>query len=119
VLGADPVVDRDAAWHRDPEIVRTAKSVKLRGVRTVRLLAVGALPSFAGVSSDLARSTLLVAPSMENVGCAYEAAKQGGIVGRLKQAGLMVSAGVTFARLFFLPAKRHELPREILMQPAW
>ena len=48
-----------------------------------------------------------------------EAAKRGGIAARLKQAGLMLTAGVTFARLFLLPAKQNALPREILMQPAW
>ena len=47
------------------------------------------------------------------------AAKQGGVIGKLKQAGLMLRAGATFARLFVLPAKRHELPRQVLMQPAW
>ena len=48
-----------------------------------------------------------------------EAEKRGGIVGKLKQAGLMLDAAATFARLFMLPAKQNELPREILMQPAW
>jgi magnesium-protoporphyrin IX monomethyl ester (oxidative) cyclase len=47
------------------------------------------------------------------------AAKQGGIGGKLKQAGLMISAGFTFARLFFVAPKQHELPPETLMQPAW
>ena len=47
------------------------------------------------------------------------AGKQGGVVGRLKQAGLAVSAAFTLGRLYLLPPKRHELPRQILMQPAW
>ena len=47
------------------------------------------------------------------------AKKRGGIGGRLKQIGLTLEAGATFIKLFLLPVKRNELPREILMQPAW
>jgi magnesium-protoporphyrin IX monomethyl ester (oxidative) cyclase len=47
------------------------------------------------------------------------AAARGGVVGYLKRIGLTVSAGLTVARLFFLPAKRNELPQQILTQPAW
>ena len=47
------------------------------------------------------------------------ARKQGGIIGRLKRIGLTLEAGATFLRLFLLPVKSNELPREILMQPAW
>ena len=49
-----------------------------------------------------------------------DAAKaQGGVVGKLKQAGLAVSGAVTFARLYFLPVKRHALPQDVRMVPAW
>jgi magnesium-protoporphyrin IX monomethyl ester (oxidative) cyclase len=47
------------------------------------------------------------------------AAKQGGIVGRLKQAGIALAGAATFARLFMLRPKHNELPRNILTQPAW
>ena len=49
-----------------------------------------------------------------------DAAKaQGGIVGKLKQAGLAVQGAVTFARLYFLPVKRHDLPQQVRVVPAW
>ena len=49
-----------------------------------------------------------------------DAAKaQGGVVGKLKQAGLAMSGAVTFARLYFLPVKRHALPQDVRMVPAW
>jgi magnesium-protoporphyrin IX monomethyl ester (oxidative) cyclase len=44
---------------------------------------------------------------------------EGGVTGRLKRLGLGVSAAATFARLYMLPVKRNELPRRVLMQPAW
>ena len=47
------------------------------------------------------------------------AARQGGIAGRVKRLGLGIRAATVFARLFMLPVKRNELPRQILMQPAW
>jgi len=47
------------------------------------------------------------------------ATKQGGVGGKLRKAGLMLSAGVTFVRLFLIAPKQHELPPETLMQPAW
>jgi magnesium-protoporphyrin IX monomethyl ester (oxidative) cyclase len=51
---------------------------------------------------------------------ALTAAKaQGGIGGLFKQAMLSVSGAVTFARLYFIPVKRHELPEQIRMVPAW
>ncbi len=49
-----------------------------------------------------------------------EAAKaQGGVVGKIKQAGLAVAGLTTFARLYFLPVKRHELPQQVRVAPAW
>ena len=51
---------------------------------------------------------------------AMTAAKaQGGIVGLIKQGVLSISGVVTFARLYFMPVKRHELPEQIRMVPAW
>ena len=48
-----------------------------------------------------------------------EAKARGGVVGKLKQLVLPMAAVATFAKLFFIPAKPNDLPREIRMQPAW
>ncbi len=48
-----------------------------------------------------------------------EAKRRGGIVGLVKRAGLMAAAGVTFARLYFLPAKQNALPAASRLEPVW
>ncbi len=48
-----------------------------------------------------------------------EAKARGGILGRLRQAGLAVAAAATFARLYLLPVKPNELPRQARLAPAW
>jgi magnesium-protoporphyrin IX monomethyl ester (oxidative) cyclase len=49
-----------------------------------------------------------------------DAAKaRGGVVGRLQQAGLAVAGALTFARLYLLPVKRHTLPQQVRVAPAW
>jgi magnesium-protoporphyrin IX monomethyl ester (oxidative) cyclase len=49
-----------------------------------------------------------------------EAAKaRGGLFGRLAQGGIAVAAAATFARLYLLPVRRHELPQQVRMAPAW
>jgi magnesium-protoporphyrin IX monomethyl ester (oxidative) cyclase len=48
-----------------------------------------------------------------------EAKARGGLVGKLKQAGLALAGVATFARLYFLPVKRHALPEQVRMAPAW
>ncbi|WP_439106981.1 magnesium-protoporphyrin IX monomethyl ester (oxidative) cyclase [Congregibacter sp.] len=47
------------------------------------------------------------------------AKERGGIIGQLKVAGLAISAGLTFARLYCLPAEHHELPADFRMEPTW
>lgn len=45
--------------------------------------------------------------------------KRGGIVGRLQQGWGYARAAVTFGRLYLLPVKRHDLPEQIRVAPAW
>lgn len=44
---------------------------------------------------------------------------EGGLLGKLKRAGLGLAAAAVFARLFVLPVKRTALPDNVLMAPAW
>ena len=48
-----------------------------------------------------------------------EAEKAGGIMGKVRKAGLGVAAAVGFARLYFIPAKRNDLPAQVRLAPAW
>ena len=48
-----------------------------------------------------------------------DAREKGGLLSKVKRAGLAGKAALTFARLFLLPVKPNALPREICMQPAW
>jgi len=50
---------------------------------------------------------------------AEQARERGGLWGGLQRALWMGAAGLTFARLFCLPVKRHELPQSIRTAPAW
>lgn len=47
------------------------------------------------------------------------AKKQGGVMGRLKTAGLGTQAAVTLLRLYFHPTKSNELPDSSRLVPAW
>jgi magnesium-protoporphyrin IX monomethyl ester (oxidative) cyclase len=42
-----------------------------------------------------------------------------GFLRKLSKASLAVSAAVVFARLYILPSKKNELPREIRLEPIW
>jgi magnesium-protoporphyrin IX monomethyl ester (oxidative) cyclase len=44
---------------------------------------------------------------------------RGGLLGKVSKACLAVSAAVVFARLYILPSKKNELPREIRLEPIW
>lgn len=44
---------------------------------------------------------------------------EGGILGRIKQAGLGLAAAAVFVRLYLLPVKKTELPATTLLAPAW
>jgi magnesium-protoporphyrin IX monomethyl ester (oxidative) cyclase len=47
------------------------------------------------------------------------AKKQGGLMGRLKQVWLNGRAAATFARLYVIPVRQHELPPNVLLSPVW
>ncbi len=48
-----------------------------------------------------------------------QAKARGGLGGKLTQAWCAAQAAVTFARLYLLPVKRHALPQQVRMAPAW
>jgi len=66
-------------------------------------------PKFARGLEDLCR--------IAKAGEAADA--RGGLMGKVSKAWFAVSAGVVFARLYILPSKKNELPREIRLQPIW
>ena len=57
---------------------------------------------------------------LRRLSVASDAAKaRGGLLGRVKQAGCACAAAATFARLYCLPVRRHELPGHVGLVPAW
>lgn len=57
---------------------------------------------------------------LRRISVATEAAKQrGGVFGAVKRVGLAAAAGVTFVRLFCLPAKPNVLPQNVRLAPTW
>ena len=57
---------------------------------------------------------------LREINIATQAAKQrGGVLGKLKQAGLSANAALVFARLYVLPTKPNQLPENVRMAPAW
>jgi len=55
----------------------------------------------------------------EIVEATEDAKEQGGVMGRLKRFGLGVSGAMTFLRLYMIPVKSHELPKDIRLAAAW
>jgi magnesium-protoporphyrin IX monomethyl ester (oxidative) cyclase len=47
------------------------------------------------------------------------AREQGGIIGRVKRAGLALAAAAVFLRLMALPVQNNELPADVRMAPTW
>ena len=47
------------------------------------------------------------------------AKEQGGVMGRIKRAGLAVRGALVFARLYLLPTRANEAPSQVLAAPAW
>jgi magnesium-protoporphyrin IX monomethyl ester (oxidative) cyclase len=48
-----------------------------------------------------------------------DAQAQGGFVGKLRQVGCAVAAGLAFGRLYLLPSKPNALPVDIRLAPVW
>jgi magnesium-protoporphyrin IX monomethyl ester (oxidative) cyclase len=44
---------------------------------------------------------------------------RGGVLAKLKVAGIALAVGATFVRLYFLPVKRNVLPEQVCMRPVW
>jgi magnesium-protoporphyrin IX monomethyl ester (oxidative) cyclase len=50
---------------------------------------------------------------------ADRAKARGGVAGALTRAGCAVAAAATFARLYAMPVRRHRLPEQVRVAPAW
>ena len=50
---------------------------------------------------------------------ADKAKQRGGMIGRVKRAGLAVAGAAVFARLYLLPAKTNRAPGQVRLAPAW
>jgi magnesium-protoporphyrin IX monomethyl ester (oxidative) cyclase len=44
---------------------------------------------------------------------------RGGLLGALKNVALTLDAGVTFVRMYALPAKHEALPGQVRLAPSW
>ncbi len=84
------------------------------------------------ITSEISRQVFPVTPDIDHpafrhglarlfeISTAMTAAKaEGGVLNAVRRAGLALSGVATFARLYFLPVRRHALPERIRMQPAW
>lgn len=49
----------------------------------------------------------------------YSAKAEGGVLSKLTQAKCAVQAVAWYARMYFVPVKRHDLPATVRMAPAW
>jgi phytoene dehydrogenase-like protein len=82
ISGADPrraLFTQVDPVHLPPETVRAVRHVKLRGIRAFACFAVNAAPSFRGLSAELAKAPLYLAPSLDALEQAFDAAKHGGL----------------------------------------
>ena len=57
---------------------------------------------------------------LSRIAAASERAKaQGGITGWIRRGALAAAGAAVFARLYLLPVKRHALPQQVRVAPAW
>jgi magnesium-protoporphyrin IX monomethyl ester (oxidative) cyclase len=47
------------------------------------------------------------------------AKKKGGLGSLVSRLGLSAVAGITFAKLYFIPVNKNELPKRVMMAPSW
>jgi magnesium-protoporphyrin IX monomethyl ester (oxidative) cyclase len=84
------------------------------------------------ITSDIARQVFPVELDIDNpsfraglermrrITVAMAAARaQGGVIGRIRRAGLTAAAAATFVRLYLLPVRHTVAPRQVRMAPAW
>jgi magnesium-protoporphyrin IX monomethyl ester (oxidative) cyclase len=57
---------------------------------------------------------------LRKIAAASDAARvRGGAIGALKRLGCGIAAAAVFGRLYLLPVRRHDLPAQVRMAPAW
>ena len=84
------------------------------------------------ITSDISKQVFPLSLDLDNpkfrsglerlraIACANAAAKaRGGVIGTLQRLKCGAAAGLTFARLYLLPVRRHDLPQQVTMAPVW
>jgi len=84
------------------------------------------------ITSEISRQVFPLTLDLENptfraglerlrriAGAAEIARARGGLLAGLKRAGLACAAAAIFARLYLLPVRRHQLPENVRVAPAW
>jgi magnesium-protoporphyrin IX monomethyl ester (oxidative) cyclase len=56
---------------------------------------------------------------LQQLAVKIEAARNGGILGRVKVLAFQAQCATTFLSLFLLPTKPNALPEQALLSPAW
>jgi magnesium-protoporphyrin IX monomethyl ester (oxidative) cyclase len=98
-MGLDPTPTTTSVFDITTEI--TARCSRCRWTPTARFRA-GLVKRLVECSNGLAA-----------------AKERGGVVGLVRQAGWAAAAVVAFVRLYTLPVKRHDLPAQMRVAPAW
>lgn len=97
----------------DPEFVRTVSNVRARGVKARVHLALDTLPAFQGVDAEALRGVISIAPDLNYIERAYDAAKYG----RASDAPVLEVRIPSLADASTAPAGQHAMSIDVQYAP--